>query len=154
RDKPGIVAAIAGFLSGAGANIVRSDQHSTDPWDGMFFARLEFALPDAVKSRADFAARFAEEAGDPLGMRFALSYADQPKRVAILVSREDHCLLDLLWRWRRSELGGEVVLVASNHPHHRDDVEGFGLPYHHVQVERDRREEAEERLLGHLQGAA
>jgi formyltetrahydrofolate deformylase len=150
-DKPGIVATIAGFLSEAGANIVHSDQHSTDPWNGVFFARLEFILPPGAVP-GSFEERFAREVAAPLAMTWRISYADRPKRIGILVSREDHCLLDLLWRWRRGELGGEVVTVASNHPHHRDDVEGFGLPYHHIPVDPDRRDESEERLLGHLQG--
>jgi formyltetrahydrofolate deformylase len=153
-DKPGIVAAVAGFLSDAKANIVHSDQHSTDPWNGTFFARLEFSLPDAAGPRPEFEGRFARLVADPLGMRWHLSYTDEPKRVAILVSREDHCLLDLLWRWRRGELGGEAVLVASNHPDHRDDVAGFGLPYHHVPVDPGAKAQSEATLLELLRGAA
>ena len=65
-------------------------------------------------------------------MTWRLWDASRRKRIAILVSRYDHCLQDLLWRWRRGELEGDVVLVASNHPDLRADVEFFGLPYHHV----------------------
>jgi formyltetrahydrofolate deformylase len=80
-------------------------------------------------------------------MAWQMWRADRPKRVALLVSRYDHCLLDLLWRWRRGELEAEIGLVASNHPDLAADVEGFGLPYHHVPVEKGFKAEAEERLL-------
>ena len=70
--------------------------------------------------------------------RFAES--SQRKRVAIMVSREDHCLSDLLWRWRNGELGGELVAVISNHPDHAEQVAAVGLPFHHVPVDAGARE--------------
>ena len=129
-DRHGIVAAVAGFLADSGANIISSDQHSTDPEGGEFFMRMEFTL-----EQGDFDAlgrAFAQEVGERLDMDWRLTDADTPKRMAILVSREDHCLVDLLWRHRRGELDAEIPLVASNHPDHQADVEGFGIPYHHV----------------------
>jgi formyltetrahydrofolate deformylase len=81
-----------------------------------------------------------------------MSDASARKRVAILVSREDHCLLDLLWRRRRGELQIDVPFVASNHPDLREDVESFGLPFEHVPVEQGRKREAEQRLLELLRG--
>ena len=68
--------------------------------------------------------------------RFAES--SERKRVAIMVSREDHCLSDLLWRWRSGELGADVVAVVSNHPDHADQVAALGLPFHHVPVDAGR----------------
>jgi formyltetrahydrofolate deformylase len=149
-DRPGIVAGIAGFLHSRGANITDSHQHSSDPEGGRFFMRLEFVLEgmDATAFERDFAA----EVGGPLGLHWRITHAARPQRVAVLVSREDHCLMDLLWRWRRGELPGEIVLVASNHPDHTAVVEDFGLPYHHVPVERDRKPEAEAQLLELLAG--
>jgi formyltetrahydrofolate deformylase len=129
-DRHGIVAAVAGFLAASGANIVSSDQHSTDPEGGEFFMRMEFTL-----EQGDLAAlgrAFAQEVGERLDMRWRLTDADRPQRMAILVSREDHCLVDLLWRHRRGELHAEIPLVASNHPGHAADVEAFGVPYHHL----------------------
>jgi formyltetrahydrofolate deformylase len=143
HDQPGIVSAVSRFLFDSGANIVRSDQYSTDPEGGEFFLRMEFTGPEP----AGFSA-IAEQ----FGMSWRLSNTAQPKRIAVLVSREDHCLLDLLWRWRRGELEGDIVLVASNHENLRNDVEAFGLPYHHVPVDKDRKPEAEERLLEILAG--
>jgi formyltetrahydrofolate deformylase len=77
--------------------------------------------------------------------RFAES--SDRKRVAIMVSREDHCLSDLLWRWRSGELGAEIVAVISNHADHADQVTSLGLPFHHVPVAKDEKDAAEERVL-------
>ena len=149
-DRPGIVNAVSRFLYEAGANIVRSDQHTSDPEGGAFFLRMEFTLAPA--SRPHFAERFGLAVAEPFGMTWRLWDASRRKRIAILVSRYDHCLQDLLWRWRRGELEGDVVLVASNHPDLRADVEFFGLPYHHVPVTRDTKPEAEAQLLELLRG--
>jgi formyltetrahydrofolate deformylase len=146
-DRPGIVAAVSHFLHLAGANIVSSAQHSTDPEGGRFFMRMEFTSPEDR-----LAERFAAEVADRFGMSWTMWAAAEPKRMAILVSRYDHCLLDLLWRWRRRELVADVGLVASNHPDLRADVEAFGLPYHHVPVEKERKADAEARLLDLLAG--
>jgi formyltetrahydrofolate deformylase len=150
-DRPGIVAAVSRFLFEAGANIVRSDQHTSDPEGGDFFLRMEFTLPS--ESREGFAERFGLGVAEPFGMTWRLWDAAQRKRLAILVSRYDHCLLDLLWRWRRDELEAEIVLVASNHPDARPDVESFGLPYHHIPVTKETKSQAETRLLEILDGA-
>src|SRR5436305_4593355 len=120
-DRPGIISSVSRFLFEAGANIVRSDQYSSDPEGGTFFLRMEFTLPPAAGGGLE--ERFAEEVGVPLEMQWRFWDARRPKRMAILVSREEHCLLDLLWRWRRGELEAEAVLVISNHPDLRDAVE-------------------------------
>ena len=151
-DRPGIVAGIASFLHRRGANITDSHQHSTDPSGGRFFMRLEFVLAGLAAHAARFEQAFADEVAHPLALDWRISYAWQPKRIAVLVSREDHCLLDLLWRWRRGELPGEIVLVASNHPDHAAAVSDFGLPFHHIPVHPDRKPEAERRLLALLAG--
>jgi formyltetrahydrofolate deformylase len=150
-DGPGIVAAVSRFLHEAGANIVSSDQHTTDPEGGTFFMRMEFTLPMDAAEREAFARRFAEQVAEPLRMDWRLADATQPKRVAVLVSRYDHCLLDLLWRWRRGEIHADVRLVVSNHPDLRADVEAFGLPYHHIPVDRDCKPQAEAELLALLE---
>ena len=146
-DRPGIVAATSRLLTDFGANIVRSDQHTTDPRGGTFFMRMEFDLRLSSEQRSELERRFGQEVGEPLQMRWRMWDAAVPKRVAILVSRQDHCLLDLLWRWRRGQLQMDVGLVASNHPDLREDVESFGLPYAHVPVVAEHKSEAERRLL-------
>ncbi len=150
-DRPGIVAAVSRFLYEAGANIVRSDQYSTDPSGGAFFLRMEFAL--ARERREGFAERFGLAVADRFGMTWRLWDAGERKRIAVLVSRYDHCLMDLLYRWERAELDGDIVLVASNHPDLREPVERAGLPYHHVPVGGDGKPAAEARLLELLEGS-
>ena len=151
-DQPGIVAAVSGFLFRHGANIVSSDQHSTDPSGGRFFMRMEFSTPGMELGPEELEEGFRLDVAERFEMSWRLSHAGDRKRVAILASRYEHCLLDLLWRWRRGELDGEVTLVASNHPDHAGDVGFFGVPYHHVPVPPDDKAEAEDRLLELLAG--
>lgn len=148
-DRAGIVAAVSRFLFESGANIIRSDQYSTDAWGGSFFLRTEFAIaPDAHN---DLVERFGLVA-DRFGMTWRVWDASRRKRLAILVSKYDHCLVDLLYRWQREELAGDVVLVASNHEDFREVVESAGLPFHHVPVQKGHKPEAEARLLELLDG--
>jgi formyltetrahydrofolate deformylase len=143
-DRPGLIATVSGFLAAAGLNIVDADQHSTA--EGRFFMRMVFdAIPPA--ERGEVQRRFEQEVARPYEMDHRFAESDQHKRVAIMVSREDHCLSDLLWRWRNDELGGELVAVLSNHPDHAEQVAAVGVPFHHVPVETDSCEAAERRAL-------
>jgi formyltetrahydrofolate deformylase len=151
-DRAGIVAAVSGFLFRHGANIISSDQYSTDPSGGRFFMRMEFSEADLDLDRERLAAEFETEVAEIFGMSWRIAHSDQRKRMAILVSRPEHCLLDLLWRWRRRELDADVVMVASNHPDLAADVEGFGIPYHHVPMPAESKREAEARVLELLAG--
>jgi formyltetrahydrofolate deformylase len=148
-DRHGIVAAVSGFLASRDANIVHSDQHSTDPEGGEFFMRMAFTIGDVDEA---FAGAFAAEVAGRFDMRWRLDDAGRAKRVAVLVSREDHCLLDLLWRRRRGELHCEIPLVISNHPDHAADVAGFGARYEHVPVQKGDKPHAEGRMLELLDG--
>ena len=151
-DRHGIVAAVSGFLAESDANILSSDQHSTDPEGGTFFMRMEFRLEELHERREELERAFAEQIAEPFAMEVRFAYARERKRVALLASREDHCLLDLLWRRRRGELDCDVVAVVSNHPEHAADVAGFGVPFHHVPVPPEGKDEAEARMLELLAG--
>jgi formyltetrahydrofolate deformylase len=157
-DQPGIVAAVSGFLLEQGANIVSSHQYSTDPIGGRFFMRTELFLHElgadtgAPEVRRRFEELFAAEVADRLGMEWEIRYQGERRRIAILVSRHDHCLLDLLWRWRRGDLDGDVVAVISNHEDLRRETEAAGVPYHHVPVQADGKPEAEAAMLDLLVG--
>jgi formyltetrahydrofolate deformylase len=148
-DRHGIVAAVSGFLAERGANIVTSAQYSTDPEGGAFFMRMAFAI-EAIED--DFAKAFADEVAERFSMAWRLEDTARAKRVAILVSREDHCLLDLLWRWRRGELHCEIPLVISNHPDSGADVATFGVRYEHVPVVKGEKPAAEAAMLELLAG--
>jgi formyltetrahydrofolate deformylase len=145
-DRHGIVAAVSGLLADVGANIVTSDQYSTDPEGGAFFLRTEFHLPGLPERREDLERRFGAVA-EKFGMRWRLTLAAERKRVWLLASRYDHCLLDLLWRWRSGQLGCEVAGVIDNHPDLAGPVGSFRVPYHHVPVTRETKADAERRML-------
>lgn len=151
-DRPGLVAAVSSFLAGAGANIVSLDQHATEQSGGTFMQRTIFHLPGLTAARDSLERDFAEHVASRFDMDFRLTEAAKPKRVAILASREDHCLLDLLWRNRRGELDMSVSMVLSNHPDLADQVRPFAVPFIHVPATKDIRAEAEERLLDLLRG--
>jgi len=165
-DRPGIVAAVSSFLFERGANIVSSHQYSSDPIGGRFFLRVEFFLESLASDHAGASAAapasdrkqleqsFQEQVGERFGMDWRIRRWGERKRVAILVSRHDHCLLDLLWRWRRGELDCEIVAVLSNHADLEQETLAAGVPYHHVPVEAGAKQRAEARMLELLSGQA
>ena len=151
-DRPGLVAAVSAFLAGAGANIVSLDQHATSQSGGIFMQRTIFHLPGLAAARDTLEREFAEKVAGPYDMDFRLTEAAKPKRVAIMASKDDHCLLDLLWRNRRGELEMSVVMVIANHPDLAEQVRPFGVPFIHIPATKDIREQAEQRQLEMLRG--
>ena len=151
-DRPGIVASVSRFLFEHGANILDADQHSTDPAGGTFFMRMVFHIDGLDLGRPELEQAFAAQVADPFAMEWSIAYATDRKRVAILVSREDHCLLDLLWRWRSGELDADVGLVLSNHRDVEHDAERFGVPFAHVPVTSATKPQAEAAMLEQLAG--
>jgi formyltetrahydrofolate deformylase len=131
-DRPGIVAAVSSTLSQHGANIVALDQYTDDPEGGQFFQRTVFDLPDLIVNSPALEADLEQILGTDLGMTWTLTHRASPKRVIILASKSDHCLLDLLWRHRRGEIPMAVPMVISNHTDMAEDVRSFGIPFFHV----------------------
>jgi formyltetrahydrofolate deformylase len=133
-DQPGIVADVAAWVAAeAGGNILDAGQYS-DPHHGLFLQRVEFESPTAP---ADLEARFAPVA-ERWGMRWALHVPAGPRhpaRLTVLVSRQAHCLYDLLGRCETGDLPAHVVTVISNHDDHARAAERFGVPFHHVPVD-------------------
>ncbi len=146
-DQPGIVAAVAGFLFERGANIVSSDQYSSDPIGGRFYLRTEFFLEGLPEQRERFKQAFEVEVAQRFAMEWEIRWWGERQRIAILVSRYDHCLVDLLWRWRRVELDAEVVAVVSNHADLANEVHAAGVPFHHVPSTAETKRDAERRML-------
>jgi formyltetrahydrofolate deformylase len=153
-DRPGIVAAISSFLFRHGANITDFDQHTADEAPGTYFTRLEFQTGKLDLPLEDLKHAFALDVARPFGMDWRLTHSTDRKRVAVLVSKHDHALLDLLWTWRRGDLRAEMTMVVSNHPDLRASVEGFGVPFVHVPNTRDTRESAEATMTDLLEGKA
>ncbi|MBM4416561.1 MAG: formyltetrahydrofolate deformylase [Chloroflexi bacterium] len=152
-DRPGIVAAVSAFLFAHGANIVQADQYSSDEGSGRFFLRIEHSLAGLDVPADELAERFGAEVAPRFGMTWHVSYSARRPRIAILVSKADHCLLDLLWRWRRQELAADVRMVVSNHDTLRDAVAPFELPYYCLPIEGGDRPAQEAALLELLRGA-
>jgi formyltetrahydrofolate deformylase len=152
-DRPGIVAAVSGFLFERGANIVSSQQYSTDPTGGRFFLRTEFFLEGSFE-REGFRESFDTEVARGFEMDWDIRWWGERRRIAILVSRHDHCLHELLWRWRRGELDGEIVMVISNHRDLERETAAYGVRFHHIPVESAAKERAEAAMLAVLGGNA
>ena len=150
-DRPAILAAVVSRLAAAGANVITFDQFSTAPEGGRLYLRSEFLLKD-LPDRLDEVRLRIEEIAEDFDMHWRLEPATKRKRVAIFVSRYEHCLLDLLWRWRRDELHMDIAAVVSNHPDLEEEVAAFGVPYHHIPVTRETKAEAEQRQLDLLAG--
>ena len=152
EDKPGIVATVSNFLYHHGANITALDQHSSDPENGTFFLRLEFQTPHLNTSFNVLEQSFRETVAERYEMKWCISVAAHKKRTAILVSKEDHALLELLWRWSRGQLPIDVAMVISNHRTTEKAVAHFGVPFHHVSVDRENKAASERAILDLLEG--
>lgn len=150
-DGPGIVAAVSHFLHQHGANIVQSDQYTMDPEGGMFFMRIEFDLTQLESRLAGLQQDFAEIA-DKFEMKWQIYPLSHKKKLAIFVSKEDHCLVELLWQWQAGDLDAEITMVVSNHPDMKEYVESFGITYHYIPVTPETKAEAEERQLELVNG--
>jgi len=154
-DRPGIVAAVSSFLFRHGANILDFDQHtSVDEGTPVYFTRLEFDTARIDLPLDDLERAFALDVARPYAMDWRLSRASRRKRVALLCSRHEHALLEVLWTWKRGELNADVVRVISNHDDLRGAVEPFGVPFDHVPVTPATREAAEARLAALVEGEA
>ncbi len=145
-DGPGIIAAVTKYLYEAGANIVRSDQHSTGPDLGLFFMRIEFELPDLDYHFTSLQAGFSSVASS-FSMQWEMRRASIPKRMAIFVSKEPHCLMELLWQWQAGDLFADIVGVVSNHEAALPLVEPYGIPYRSMVVNKDTKSVAESEQL-------
>ncbi|WP_330759511.1 formyltetrahydrofolate deformylase [Haloechinothrix halophila] len=150
-DRPRIVSTLTGCLAQFGGNIVDSQQFSTGTDEGMFFLRIEFQLPGLRRVLPELELAL-EHYAKSYGLRWRVIPAADVKRMAIMVSREDHALNELLWRWQSGDFLADVSMVISNHPHHQATVEGLGIPYHYIPVTPDTKVAAEDKQLDLLSG--
>lgn len=142
-DRPGIVHAVSGALARRGGNITESQQFG-DPETGLFFMRVTVLTR---VPRSELEADLAELAGT-YDMRWSLDAVDRPVRTLLMVSKEAHCLSDLLFRATSQGLPIDVVGVVGNHEVLRSVAEFYGVPFHHIPVAKDTKEAAEAELLG------
>ncbi len=131
-DRKGIVASLAQVLYGHGANILDSDQH-TDPLAALFFQRIRFDLSTLNTDRISLE-QGIREVGERFAMEWRLSYGHQQRRIAVFASKQEHCLYDLLIRYRAGELPCEVTMVISNHVEAGPIARHFEVPFHYLPV--------------------
>jgi len=150
-DRKGLVAALAGLLYDHGANILQSQQHTEpDSSGGLFFQRIRFDTAELDIQRDELESLLQIECGR-YDMRWHLSWSDRPKRVALFVSKFEHCLYDLLLRHRLGELRCDVVAVISNHPDHESAAAQFDVPYYTFPITRDTKADQEAREVALLE---
>ncbi|GAA2026595.1 formyltetrahydrofolate deformylase [Agromyces tropicus] len=150
-DQPGLVAVVTGLVTRHQGNIVTLDQYSDNPEGGAFFQRVVFDRPDLHAAMPAIEADLDKTLA-PYGMAWTLTDRSAPKRMAVLASTSDHCLLDLLWRHRRGELPVTIPMVVSNHTNTAEDVRSFGIPFFHVPSQGPDKSEAEAKIVELLKG--
>ncbi|MBD1213915.1 MAG: formyltetrahydrofolate deformylase [Dolichospermum sp.] len=144
-DQRGLVAKFANFIYANGGNITHADQH-TDFEAGLFLNRIEWQLK-GFNLPKDLIAPAFNAIAQPLNAKWELHFSDTLPRIAIWVSRQDHCLLDLIWRHRAKEFHAEIPLIMSNHPDLQPIVEQFGIDYHCLPITNDNKQEQEIKQL-------
>ena len=148
-DRKGLVARISDFVYRHNGNILHADEHS-DAEAGLFLMRVEWELGGFVLPK-DQIARAFEPLARELDLRWELRFSDQVPKTAILASKQDHCLYDLLLRHSAGELRAELAAVISNHPACRPIAEYFGVPYLFLPITKEDKLEQEARILEELE---
>lgn len=147
-DQPGLVARVSGWIFARGGNILHADQHR-DREAGIFFQRIEW-VPTGSAGVAE------REAGDflafaaSLGMQAKVILSSRRARIAVFVSKADHCFHDLILRWKAGDFSGDIVAIAGNHTDLAEAARGYGVPFHHIPVTADTKPQAEARQLALL----
>ncbi|NMG22770.1 formyltetrahydrofolate deformylase [Brasilonema bromeliae] len=144
-DQRGLVAKIANFIYANGGNIIHADQH-TDFAAGLFLTRIEWQL-DGFNLPRDLIAPAFNAIAQPLQAKWELHFSDTVRRIAIWVSRQDHCLFDLIWRQRAKEFAAEIPVIISNHPDLKVVAEQFDIDYHHIPIIKENKQEQEAKQL-------
>ncbi|MEH1910857.1 formyltetrahydrofolate deformylase [Nostoc sp.] len=144
-DQRGLVAKFANFIYSNGGNIIHADQH-TDFAAGLFLTRIEWQL-DGFNLPREFIAPAFNAIAQPLGAKWEIRFSDTVPRIAIWVSRQDHCLFDLIWRQRAKEFIAEIPLIISNHSNLKVVAEQFNIDFQHISITKDNKSEQEAQQL-------
>jgi formyltetrahydrofolate deformylase len=144
-DRKGIVAAISDFVFRHGGNILHADEHADESLN-LFLMRVEFDSSELDIELADVPKHFSQIA-EKFRMEWRLARSDRRPRMAILVSRHDHCLVDLLYRHKSGELACDIPLIISNHTDNQSIAEFYGIPFFEVSVAAGEKQQAEQQIL-------
>ena len=144
-DRPGLVAKIANFIYANGGNIIHADQH-TDFTTSLFLTRIEWQLEGFNLPREVISTAFAAIA-KPIEAHWQLHFSDSIPRIAIWVTKQNHCLLDLLWRQKAQELPAQIPLIISNHPNLQYIAEQFDIDFQHIPITKETKSEQEAKQL-------
>jgi formyltetrahydrofolate deformylase len=150
EDKPGIIAAVTRFILDHGGNILDLDQH-TDSANGKFFMRVSWELDESDTSGKEAGSLFEEKVASAFDMNWSIHFTDQPQQIALFVSKQQHCLYDILARWQTKEWDVEIPLIISNHEEAGETAEKFGIEFHHLPITKENKEEQEARQIELLQ---
>lgn len=146
KDQPNIIATVTSFVANNGGNIVYIDQH-VDRVQNTFFMRLEGEFDASNFSIENFKAQFKVVLAEKFNMKWRVYKSDAKLRMAIFVSKYDHCLYDLLGRYNSGELGLEIPFIVSNHNDLKSIADNFKIPFYHIPVTKNTKAEAEEKQL-------
>ncbi|NEO74814.1 formyltetrahydrofolate deformylase [Moorena sp. SIO4G3] len=144
-DQQGLVAKMANFIYSNGGNIIHADQH-TDFATGIFLTRIEWQL-DGFNLPKDVIDPAFSAIAKPLNANWQLHFSDKVPRIAIWVTKQDHCLLDLLWRWQANEMPAEIALIISNHTNLKVVADQFGIEFYYLPITKDTKLQQEEKQL-------
>jgi len=147
-DQPGLVARVSGWIFARGGNILHADQHR-DREAGIFFQRIEWVPTGAAGVAEREAADFLAFAGS-LGMQVKVILSSRRARIAVFVSKADHCFHDLILRWKAGDFSGDIVAIVGNHADLAEAARGYGVPFHAIPVTADTKPQAEARQLALL----
>jgi formyltetrahydrofolate deformylase len=147
-DRKGLVATIADFVFRHNGNILHADEHA-DESSNLFLMRVEFDPTDFDINLADFSKHFSPIA-QQFEMNWRLAQSKYRPRMAILVSKYDHCLVDLLYRHKSGELPSDIPLIISNHPDNQPIADFYQIPYFMISISKENKSEGEQKILGLL----
>jgi formyltetrahydrofolate deformylase len=150
-DRPGIVAAVSQFIFEHQGNIVESDQYATARHNGTFFMRISFSEDGFLLTEQELPRAF-QPIAERFGMQWSVHYSRHRKRAAVLVSKLDHCLVDLLWRWKSGELACDIPLIVSNHADLEPLARMYAIPFYHFPIRRESRSADQQAMLQFLEG--
>ena len=150
KDRPNIIASVTNFIAEKGGNIVYIDQH-VDREQDIFFMRLKSEFKSELFSTNSFKSIFESELADTFKMKWRIYSSEKKPKMALFISKYDHCLYDLLGRYNSGELNLEIPFIISNHQDLKSIADNFKIPFYHIPVTKDTKKEAENKQLQLLQ---